>query len=56
MMRGAESQPAKGGGVDQDPGDQRETREREHPLTGRDSGSASNDYTDKVLYIEVHYE
>ena len=49
-MHGAKCQPEGGGGTDQDQGDQRETREREHPLTGRDSGNASNGYTDKVLH------
>ena len=50
MSHGVECRPIGGEAVDQDPGDQRETRETEHPLTGRDSGNASNDYTAGVLH------
>ena len=50
MSHGVVCRPTGGGAVDQDPGDQRETREMEHPLTGRDSGNASNDYTAEALY------
>ena len=50
MSHGVECQRTGGGAVDQDPGDQRETRETEHPLTGRDSGNASNDYTAEALH------